>query len=65
MTYMSVDSILEVVSSIIDQKDELYDNHGSEFLEYCFAYIQPIWTSGTIARWLFRLVQKLIFVLLA
>ena len=53
---MSVDSILKVILSIIDQKNELYGNHGSGFLEYYFAYIRPIWTSGTIARWLLRLV---------
>ena len=60
---MNVDSILEVILSIIGQKDELYSNHGLGFLECCFAYIPPIWTSETIARWLLRLVQKLIFIL--
>ena len=60
---MSVDSILKVILSIIGQKDELYGNHGSGFLECCFAYIRPIWMSETIARWLLRLVQKLVSIL--
>ena len=60
---LGVDSLNFKNPCIKSQRDELYNNHMPVDSEYCFIYIRPIQTSGTIARWLLWLVQKSISVL--